>query len=52
MEKNPFEQWMDQAVTMQAKMFEASAELAKASIKQATELSAEWNKKALALFSR
>lgn len=51
-QNNPFTQWMDQAMATQTKMIEASAELAKASFKQAAELSAEWNKKALELFAR
>ena len=63
---NPFEQWVDQATGMQAKLFEngvhaieESAALAKTSFKYVSELSAEWNKagleasrKAMELFQR
>lgn len=63
---NPFEQLVDQATAMQAKLFETSAHaldesnaFAKTSFKYMTELSAEWSKagveasrKAMELFQR
>lgn len=56
---NPFEQWMEQALEVQASFFETSSTLAKSSFKYATELTAEWNKagveasrKAMELFAQ